>query len=603
MKNRNIFQRSLSLILSLTIISMSIIPAIAKVSKTTIANINDVNLKAVLNQSISEKTGEKRESTQDIKISELNLLDGTLNYNQKGISDLSGLEHIVNVSSLNLGGNNISDITPISNLSNLKILRLNNNKLKDISGLSNLKNLNKLFVNSNSILDISMIPENIELKAVSQVYNDYIYIDGTSDKEISFPFIDRKEFSSKAESSIWISNTRRNITTGEKILIKSEDMAVSNVAIVYFDNGIDFSGRYNITFTDVNKEDLQSLIGKANEKNSSDYTEESWNKLQEALENAKKVVDNQNATNEQVKEATEKLESALNNLQQKPLPVDKSKLQDIIEHVTTEFVNTDYSSDSWKELSDAVDNGKILLGDLNATQEQIDKAFEDIKEKILKLDPIITFDREALKKAIEDVSKLDKTLYDPELWSKVEDLLEDAQEMLHDYDVLKSQVDKMVVYLGQTYDILSYITILNIFIDFVENKLVSTDFTQESWNDLANSVELTKEVLNDIHTITYEKLDSSFKDLKEKFENLVEAPVDKTALINLINSAPKNNDGKYTEESWNKFEEALKRAEEVRDNKNATQEEVNKAFDDLKAAQKIMMVNIQKNLGINLKKL
>ncbi len=91
------------------------------------------------------------------------------------------------------------------------------------------------------------------------------------------------------------------------------------------------------------------------------------------------------------------------------------------------------------------------------------------------------------------------------------------------------------------------------------------------------------EEVRDNKNATQEEVNKAFDDLKAAIDNL-ELFVDKTALINLINSAPKNNDGKYTEESWNKFEEAFKKAEEVRDNKNATQEEVNKAFDDLKAA-------------------
>lgn len=74
----------------------------------------------------------------------------------KGISDLTGLEHCYDMEELYLGKNQISDLSPISGLTTLQILYLGNNQITDISPIANLINLQKLGLAKNKQLsDIS----------------------------------------------------------------------------------------------------------------------------------------------------------------------------------------------------------------------------------------------------------------------------------------------------------------------------------------------------------------------------------------------------------------------------------------------------------------
>ena len=82
-----------------------------------------------------------------------NLTDLSLESNE--ISDLSPLARLNNLVILELWDNLISDISPLVNLTNLERLNLNNNSISDISPLANLTNLTGLFLIANSISDIS----------------------------------------------------------------------------------------------------------------------------------------------------------------------------------------------------------------------------------------------------------------------------------------------------------------------------------------------------------------------------------------------------------------------------------------------------------------
>ena len=77
-----------------------------------------------------------------------------------GISDLTGLEHCLNLQELYLSGNNISDISALAGLNNLQMLDLSSNNISDISALAGLSNLEGLYLYDNNISDISALVDN-----------------------------------------------------------------------------------------------------------------------------------------------------------------------------------------------------------------------------------------------------------------------------------------------------------------------------------------------------------------------------------------------------------------------------------------------------------
>jgi parallel beta-helix repeat protein/predicted outer membrane repeat protein len=74
-----------------------------------------------------------------------------LHATNRGIVDLTGLEHASRMSTLYLDGNNITDISTLLNVKNLRLLSLLNNKVHDISALTGHKQLRLLNLRGNPL--------------------------------------------------------------------------------------------------------------------------------------------------------------------------------------------------------------------------------------------------------------------------------------------------------------------------------------------------------------------------------------------------------------------------------------------------------------------
>ena len=95
----------------------------------------------------------------------INLTD--LNLNRNSISDISVVAGLTNLTSLHLGGNSISDISSVSGLTHLTDLTLFENSISDISPVSGLTHLTKLHLGDNLISDISAVVDLTNLTELS----------------------------------------------------------------------------------------------------------------------------------------------------------------------------------------------------------------------------------------------------------------------------------------------------------------------------------------------------------------------------------------------------------------------------------------------------
>jgi hypothetical protein len=86
---------------------------------------------------------------------------GTLNLNNKGISDLTGIESFTNLAQLRFDDNSVSSVN-VSTLINLTQLRCANNNLSVIN-ISNNLNLRRLYINGNTGITTLNIDNNVAL--------------------------------------------------------------------------------------------------------------------------------------------------------------------------------------------------------------------------------------------------------------------------------------------------------------------------------------------------------------------------------------------------------------------------------------------------------
>ena len=103
-----------------------------------------------------------------------------LNVLNRGIKNLTGLEHAHNLKELNLARNEISDFSPITGLTNLRTLHISDCSLSDISFLAKLTQLTSLNLSDNPISDISPLAALTELSV--------LVLRGTSVSDISALF-------------------------------------------------------------------------------------------------------------------------------------------------------------------------------------------------------------------------------------------------------------------------------------------------------------------------------------------------------------------------------------------------------------------------------
>lgn len=126
------------------------------------------------------------------------------------------------------------------------------------------------------------------------------------------------------------------------------------------------------------KTQLINLVNKIEALNKNDYTNESWTNLQPVLDEAKFVLNNENALEKEVTEAHDKLVRAFLQLRLKP---NKDLLNELIEQI--ERLNAIYyTPSSWDRLQGALTEAKSVLVDENATNVEVNNAIVIMKEAI-----------------------------------------------------------------------------------------------------------------------------------------------------------------------------------------------------------------------------
>ena len=127
-----------------------------------------------------------------------------------------------------------------------------------------------------------------------------------------------------------------------------------------------------------------------------DYTANSYTVLTNALQSAKNVVENEDATQKQINEAKTVLENAVKEL------VNIAGLNTAIETAENAGYNeSDYSQESWKAYTDALQAAKDVVVKEDATKTEVEEAKANLEEAIGKLGTNTTILENAIQ-TVED---------------------------------------------------------------------------------------------------------------------------------------------------------------------------------------------------------
>ncbi len=135
---------------------------------------------------------------------------------------------------------------------------------------------------------------------------------------------------------------------------------------------------------EVDKSELELSIEFAGMLDEADYTAESWAAMQEALEAAQAVYDDEEATQDEVDAADEALTDAINALEEvEPEEVDKSALMVGIVLAQAVVDNPDeFTAESVAALAEALEAAQAVFLDEEATQEEVDAAVEALADAL-----------------------------------------------------------------------------------------------------------------------------------------------------------------------------------------------------------------------------
>ena len=138
----------------------------------------------------------------------------------------------------------------------------------------------------------------------------------------------------------------------------------------------------------VDKGALDEAIAAAEAKKAEDYTAESYAALTKALEAAKAVKNNADATQAEVDEAVKMLNAAVTALvpKEETVTADKTALEKAI--AAAEAKNAkDYTTESYAALTKALDKAKTVKNNAAATQEEVDEAVKALNDAVKALKP------------------------------------------------------------------------------------------------------------------------------------------------------------------------------------------------------------------------
>ncbi|WP_105977830.1 lectin-like domain-containing protein [Staphylococcus simulans] len=340
-----------------------------------------------------------------------------------------------------------------------------------------------------------------------------------------------------------------------------------------------------------NKEELNKVV-KTTETLELNPADKEDKAVQDALNTAKEVQADQNASQETVDKAKTDLENAVKakTTQDKVDAFNKAldALKAELEKVKT--IDKDfYTPNSVKPVTDAETAGQTIVNNsADKTVEEINKATQDLKEAQKHL--VEKADKVELDKVIDTAENTELNVNDKED-KAVKDALDKAIKVQEDLNATQEEVDKAQSDLAKaletkaTQDKADQVNAALEVLKKELEKVASIDkyaYTPNSVEPLTKAETTGQAIVKNSAGKTVEEINKATQDLKEAQKHLVEK-ADKVELDKVIDTA-ENTELNVNDKEDKAVQDALDKAIKVQEDFNATQEEVDKAQSDLAKA-------------------
>ncbi len=197
----------------------------------------------------------------------------------------------------------------------------------------------------------------------------------------------------------------------------------------------------------VDKSDLQAEYNEDSTLKEDDYTAESWKPFADALAKADEVLKDENATQTEVDEALEALQTARGNLveagEESGSTVDKTELKNAIADAEA-LDPTEFTAESWSDVDAALQAAQDVMNDPDATKDAVEKATVTLVTALADLEKVNKTgdeaDKSELLTAYTEGMGLDDSDYTSDSWQAFADALDAAQSVLTNPDATQDDV-------------------------------------------------------------------------------------------------------------------------------------------------------------------
>ena len=274
------------------------------------------------------------------------------------------------------------------------------------------------------------------------------------------------------------------------------------------------------------KVQLNNLILAWDGKDLSEYKESGVINLNKALDSAKIVYDNDDASKQEVDQVIEALNDAINVLEKIDVEDQANKLAlQIAVEVADKVTDKDLENvvpAVVNEFKAALANAKAVLDDANATQEQADTAFDRLANAMHMLE-FFKGNKTDLDKLVTQIESLNRADYSEVSWNAMLLVLDEAKDVLANENAMQEEVDEAYTELIKAFLELRLKPNKDLLQELINkaNGLNAADYTAKSWQALQKEVEKASKVVADPKA-DYETVEKAIESLKGSIEALEE---------------------------------------------------------------------------------
>lgn len=381
---------------------------------------------------------------------------------------------------------------------------------------------------------------------------------------------------------------------------RDADVPTTNGVAIATDNLNEAIAALKVATVTVDKTALQSMVNKANDVNGANYAPDSYQALQDATTAAQKVLDNADATTQDVTDALTALNTAYANLVETNVAQAKAALQDVLT-LSKNYLSVNYTTDSYGVFKAAVNSGQIVYDDDNVTNvDDVTDATNAIKAAIKGLVPL------KYGTTVQNIKDLQAKIADLRVWDYTQDTWEALMEANDNAtntlnlgsDATKDQLDSAYAHLNNAFTNLKAVSENNILKQLgdlstqVQN-LNQGQFTDTSWAKLATAQKAAQEILaNDNgYNASVASVQNAYDNLQAAVKGLVSVYGDsnqQTDLTNLYKKVQYYTKGSVSDDNWQAFLVARDNAATALKSDDSTVIDYMNAYDALAKAAKTL---------------